>query len=275
MIAMPCRTSHRRAAPPIRSTPASAQAGTTTSTAPAVLPSCRQDAHRACRDTALAGGRGNARQLWPQIKEFWQETGFIVDLELPEAGVMETDWAENRAKLPQDIIRSTIGKVFDSLYSTAERDKFRTRLEKGAEPGTTEIYISHRGMYEIYINEGKSQTRWQPRPAEPELEAEMLRRLMVRLGADETRAKSAGCQREAVGARQADPRSRRRRHADDSGILRSRLAARRTGARPRRLHRRGSRPLAGHVFRPLYRSRSQRQEEGRQGLARQADILEE
>ncbi|HZV54509.1 MAG TPA: outer membrane protein assembly factor BamC [Rhodocyclaceae bacterium] len=133
---------------------------------------------------------GSPDKVWPGLKEFWQELGFIVNIELPEAGILETDWAENRAKLPQDIIRSTLGKVFDSLYSTAERDKFRTRLEKGAQPDTTEIYISHRGMYEIYTNEGKTETRWQPRPPDPELEAEMLRRLMVRLGMDEVRAKT-------------------------------------------------------------------------------------
>ncbi len=129
-------------------------------------------------------------KLWPDIKQFWQDLGFIVNVETPEAGVMETDWAEDRAKIPQDFIRKAIGKVFDDLYSTAERDKFRTRLEKGSEPGTTEIYISHRGMYEVYTNEGKSDTRWQPRPADPDLEAEMLRRLMVRMGADEERAKT-------------------------------------------------------------------------------------
>ena len=92
---------------------------------------------------------GSAEKLWPNIKDFWQELGFLINVERPEAGVMETDWAENRAKLPQDIIRGSIGKVFDSLYSTAERDKFRTRLEKGSESGTLEIYISHRGMYEV------------------------------------------------------------------------------------------------------------------------------
>jgi outer membrane protein assembly factor BamC len=112
----------------------------------------------------------------------------LVNVELPEAGIMETDWAENRAKLPQDFIRRTVGKVFDSLYSTSERDKYRTRLEKGTEPGTTEIYVSHRGMMEVYANEGKSETRWQPRPPDVEMEAEMLRRLMVRLGADEAHA---------------------------------------------------------------------------------------
>ena len=129
-------------------------------------------------------------KVWPSVKEFWQEIGFLVNVENPSAGVMETDWAENRAKLPQDMIRSAIGKVFDQLYSTAERDKFRTRLEAGAESGTTEIYISHRGMYEVYVTETRDKTRWQPRPPEPELEAEMLRRLMIRLGAEDSRAQS-------------------------------------------------------------------------------------
>lgn len=128
-------------------------------------------------------------ELWPQVKEFWQETGFLIDIEQPEAGVMETDWNENRAKLPNDIIRNTIGRLIDQLYSTPERDKFRTRLEPGAEPGTTEIYVSHRGVVEVYTNERSDNTVWQPRPADPELEAEMLRRLMVRLGADNERAK--------------------------------------------------------------------------------------
>lgn len=128
-------------------------------------------------------------KVWPAVKEFWLETGFILNLDRPDLGVMETDWAEDRAKIPQDIIRSTLGKVLDGLYSTPERDKFRTRLESGKEPGTVEIYISHRGMMEIYPNEAKDSTVWQPRPADPELEAEMLRRLMVRLGAQEERAK--------------------------------------------------------------------------------------
>ncbi len=130
-----------------------------------------------------------ADKLWPEIKEFWLESGFILALDRPDLGVMETDWAENRAKIPQDIIRNTIGKVIDSLYSTPERDKFRTRLEAGRATGSVEIYVSHRGMVEIYPNEAKDQTIWQPRPADPELEAEMLRRLMVRLGAQEERAK--------------------------------------------------------------------------------------
>ena len=127
-------------------------------------------------------------KLWPLVKDFWQENGFLVQVELTAAGVMETDWAENRAKIPQDFIRSTLGRIIDQVYSTPERDKFRTRLERSSE-GATEIYVSHRGMIEVYTTEGKDKTVWQPRPPDPELEAEFLRRLMVRLGAQEEKAK--------------------------------------------------------------------------------------
>lgn len=130
--------------------------------------------------------------LWPRVKEFWQESGFLLTVETPEAGVMETDWAENRAKIPQDFIRNTIGKVFDSLYSTGERDKFRTRLERTPDGGT-EIYISHRGAAEVITGQMKEKTVWTSRPSDPELEAEFLGRLMARLGNEDkpTSAKAA------------------------------------------------------------------------------------
>jgi outer membrane protein assembly factor BamC len=131
-----------------------------------------------------------ADKLWSPVKDFWQENGFLLELDQENLGIMETDWAENRAKLPQDIIRRTIGKVFENLYSTGERDKFRTRLERNA-AGGTEIYISHRGMIEVYSSAQKDQTVWQPRPADTELETEFLRRLMVKLGVSEAQAKAA------------------------------------------------------------------------------------
>lgn len=127
--------------------------------------------------------------LWPQIKDFWQELGFLIDVENQEAGVMETDWAENRAKIPQDILRNTLGKVFDSLYSTGQRDKFRTRIERAAN-GNVEIYISHRGAEEVLTGTTKDTTVWTPRPSDPGLESEFLSRLMVRLGADTEGAKT-------------------------------------------------------------------------------------
>lgn len=132
----------------------------------------------------------SADKLWSPIRDFWQESGFVLALDQEKLGIMETDWAENRAKLPQDLFRRTIGRVLESLYSTGERDKFRTRLERSGE-GKTEIFISHRGMVEVYSSAQKDQTVWQPRDADPELEVEFLTRLMVKLGVSETQAQAA------------------------------------------------------------------------------------
>ncbi len=130
-------------------------------------------------------------QMWPQVRDFWQERGFEVLKDSADVGVMETNWNENRAKLPQDIIRSTLGKVLDSFYSTGEKDMFRTRLERGANGVGTEVFISHRGMQEVYTSTQKDSTAWQPRPSDPQLEAEMLSRLMLKLGASDEQAKAA------------------------------------------------------------------------------------
>ena len=128
-----------------------------------------------------------ADKLWEPTRDFWLENGFIYSMEDRQLGILETDWAENRAKLPQDIIRKSLGKVFDSLYSTSERDKFRTRLEREPD-GKTRIYVTHRGMQEVYTSERKDNTIWQPRPRDPELETEFLRRIMVKLGVSEEQA---------------------------------------------------------------------------------------
>ena len=133
-------------------------------------------------------------KLWPVVKDFWQESGFLIKMENAEAGVMETDWAESRAQVPDGTVRNLLGRVFDQLRSTSERDKYRTRLDRAPDGQGTEIYISHRGMEELYTTreptgDTPGQTAWQPRAPDPELEAEFLRRLMVRLGAKEERAK--------------------------------------------------------------------------------------
>lgn len=128
-------------------------------------------------------------QIWPQLQEFWQERGFVLELDSRENGLMQTNWVENRAKLQQDIIRDTIGKVFDGLWDTGLRDSFRTRVERTSSGGT-EIYISHRGMQELYSNERKDSTSWGGRPNDPDLEAVMLSRLMQKLGAKEEQVKA-------------------------------------------------------------------------------------
>lgn len=136
-------------------------------------------------------------KVWPTVRQFWQEQGFVLTVESPTTGVLETDWAENRAKLPTDFIRNTLGKVLDSIYSTGERDKFRTRLERGGD-NLTEIYVSHRGMVEVVDKRSSNAlkdastdgTVWQPRAPDPELEAEFLQRLLVRFGVEESAARA-------------------------------------------------------------------------------------
>lgn len=127
-------------------------------------------------------------RAWSTIREFWTENGFVLNRESPDTGIMETDWAENRAKIPNDLVRRTIGRLVDGMYESGLRDKFRTRLEPGAEAGTTDIYISHRGVEEVYTNPDKNSTGWQPRPSDKELEAEMLARLMVKFGFGQDKA---------------------------------------------------------------------------------------
>jgi outer membrane protein assembly factor BamC len=126
-------------------------------------------------------------QLWPQLKDFWHDAGFTVAAEAPATGTMETNWVENRSKIPQDFIRRTIGRVVDSAYSSGERDKYRTRLERLPD-GSTEIYISHRGAEEVLTGANKEMPQWTPRANDPGLEAEFLGRLMARLtGAESTK----------------------------------------------------------------------------------------
>ncbi len=132
-----------------------------------------------------------AEEVWLVVREFWQENGFVIAREEPEIGILDTDWAENRAKVPTDFIRNKLAAVFDSFYSSGERDKFRTRLEKTSTG--TDIFVTHRGLVEVFADEQEEQTRWQPRPSDPSLEAELLKRLMVQFGgADLIAAVAAG-----------------------------------------------------------------------------------
>ena len=129
-------------------------------------------------------------QLWPRLKTFWQERGFNLVEENAATGVMETNFSENRAKLPNDVVRNTLGRLLGNLYDTGERDSYRTRLERTS--AGTEIYISHRGVEEVKVSDARdSSTTWRARASDPELEAELLSRLMVTLGAASEPARAA------------------------------------------------------------------------------------
>ena len=129
---------------------------------------------------------------WNTTRQFWGSVGFAVAVEQPTVGIMETDWAENRADVPNTWLQQTLGKYVDIFGNTYKRDKFRTRIERGNEPGTVDIYISHRGSEQVPTgkidNVSPSGFTWAVMPPDPGLEAEMLSRLMLRFGATEAQA---------------------------------------------------------------------------------------
>lgn len=133
-----------------------------------------------------------ATELYPQVKDFWQENGFLLLVDSPTTGIMETDWVENRAKIPQDYLRSLLGGVLSSVFDTGERDKYKTRLE-AVKSDQTEIFITHKGASEEPVRDnsgGVISTKWVPRPNEPDLDAAFLVRLMERLGSTQEQAKA-------------------------------------------------------------------------------------
>ncbi|MEY4729970.1 MAG: hypothetical protein RL020_1128 [Pseudomonadota bacterium] len=135
--------------------------------------------------------KSTPEQLWPVLQDFWKAAGYELPVLKADVGVMETDWKENRAAIKQDAIRNLLGKLLDNLWTSPERDKFRTRLERSAEAGATEIYISHQGVEEVYTSDSKDRTTWQPRAPNPEREAEMLALLMTKLGTPQAVATTA------------------------------------------------------------------------------------
>ncbi|GGP27439.1 outer membrane protein assembly factor BamC [Silvimonas amylolytica] len=140
--------------------------------------------------------QGDSAKLWPEIRQFWLDNGFLLTTDNSSIGIMETDWQENRANLPQDIVTRMLRKIADGVISTGLLDRFRTRVEQGTEPGTVEIYLTHQGMKEVYKDNGSDsprnagtaggdanvQTVWTPRPEDPELEAQMLALMLQKFG---------------------------------------------------------------------------------------------
>jgi outer membrane protein assembly factor BamC len=127
-------------------------------------------------------------QLWPELQEFWRENGFALKTDAPATGIMMTDWAENRANIPDDWFRRTIGRVIDFAYSSGTRDRFGTLIEHGP-GGTTEISITHYALEEVLTGREQDSSRWVERPRNPVLEAVFLAKLMEKFGLTDAQAK--------------------------------------------------------------------------------------
>jgi outer membrane protein assembly factor BamC len=149
-----------------------------------------------------------AEKIWPVIREFWVDMGFAVRVENPQIGVMETEWIDSDAIKKDEAgnLGDKFDKWLDKLSGFADKKKFRTRLDRGTEPSTTEIYMTHRsvsgapddGKNIVTTQLGKVDTGYKLEdkaatnlePADAELDAELLRRLMVKLGVEEQKSKS-------------------------------------------------------------------------------------
>ncbi len=138
--------------------------------------------------------KAEAETLWPQMRDFIDSVGLTVAKDRPEAGILESGWAENRVNIGGPIERF-FDKVGSAVGGPQFMDKYRIRLERGEVPGTTEVYLSHRGMEQVVVASGVFVRReddevlgWKPRPPDLELEAEMLRLLMLHIGVTAPRA---------------------------------------------------------------------------------------
>lgn len=151
-----------------------------------------------------------AEKIWPLVREFWVDMGFAVRVENPQLGVMETEWIDSdaiNAKNESGGYGDKFDKWLDKLSGYANKKKFRTRLDRGAQPDTTEIYMTHRsvtgapddGKNRVVTQLGEIETGYKLESEvknnnvdanEAELDAELLRRLMVKLGIEEQKSKS-------------------------------------------------------------------------------------
>ncbi|MEJ2576947.1 MAG: outer membrane protein assembly factor BamC [Gammaproteobacteria bacterium] len=140
-------------------------------------------------------------QVWPKVVEFWQQNGILLQEQNPTVGVMRTAWLENLRNIGHDIVTDTLRSLLGGLYDPGTRDQYRVRLDRGTQPGTTELYLTHFGMEEQFATgttgEGDVAV-WVPTGRDPDLEAIMLRQIMVYLGESRERAErllAAGVER--------------------------------------------------------------------------------
>ncbi|KVN84812.1 NlpB/DapX lipoprotein domain protein [Burkholderia ubonensis] len=127
--------------------------------------------------------------IWPQVRRFWQEQGFLLVVDQRDKGVMETDWNETHPQINDGLIRSVISKAMGNSYVTAERNKYRTRLDV-APNGGTYVFVSQKGMREALTGPNNDSSKWEPKPNDPALETEYLKRLMAVLAQNDLRAKN-------------------------------------------------------------------------------------
>lgn len=159
--------------------------------------------------------------VWPRLIAFWREQGILLTEQNPTLGVMRTDWLDNRAEIRKDFVTRMVSKIAEGMYSTSNRDQYNVRIEEGLKSGTTDIRLTHRSMAERVVTDtlsGTQRTIWEPSASDSEKEAEMLRRLMVYLGADPKKAASPATPDTTTDATTEQPVQSRSRLIAEQGV---------------------------------------------------------
>lgn len=124
-------------------------------------------------------------EAWVVVRKYWGDLGFALEIDSPETGIMETNWLENRSRIYGTGFTEFLDKALGRFQDTGERDKYRTRIERGADPQSTEIHVTHRGVQEVATRSGYQFRRV---PNDPSLEVEVLRQIMLRFSGNEEAA---------------------------------------------------------------------------------------
>lgn len=120
--------------------------------------------------------------VWQQVQQLVRQLGLEIDSQSPEAGLIETKWAENQADVPDGFIRGLIKRVASNLFGASSRDKFKIRLERDGD--RVLVFVTHYAMKDEATGNDDQFHRWVDSPSDPELEAEFIARLAARLGGD-------------------------------------------------------------------------------------------
>jgi len=132
--------------------------------------------------------------VWSLSKQFLRDYGFVINKINKETGVMETNYLENKPKIPSSTMgwfRSALESKIDNVsYTLPSVDSYKIRIEPIEGGKKTEVHLSLNSMAEVITGSGKDETTlWQYKERDVNLESEMLYNLMIYLGSDAANAR--------------------------------------------------------------------------------------
>jgi outer membrane protein assembly factor BamC len=136
--------------------------------------------------------------LYQLVKNFWVSEGYRLDVDEPVIGLMQTEWIY-KEEGGKEKSSSWIEGLFTTEDLSASQDQYRARIERDETGNLNRVYIAHRGTEYKHVlttdgarEDERSDNKWVFRPREPELEIEMLSRLMIYLGLQDDEVEQQG-----------------------------------------------------------------------------------